>query len=151
MSAIIKQDAIFLNTEVPTGKKEEALAIISQKISTVSNLSVAELTAGFAVRESLSTTGFGAAFAIPHTKIKNEAGWVTFFRFSKPVEWDAIDGLPVTTAIALAMPEVDPDNIHLKMIAKLARLLMHDEFIDTLNSLTSEAEISTYLNTKLEV
>lgn len=150
MTNMIKQEAVFLNLEMPTATKKEALDLISQRISQFSALSATELTAGFTERESLSTTGFGSGFAIPHTKIKEGAGLVAFFRFSQPVQWEAMDDQPVTTAIALVMPETDTSNLHLKMISKLARLLMHDDFIETLNALSTETEISNYLNTKLE-
>lgn len=147
---LIKQERVFLNIEVDASNKEEALPIISQKISAISGLSATELAAGFEQREALSTTGFGSGFAIPHTKITQGEGLVAFFRFSQPIDWQAMDDAPVSTAVALVMPETDDSNLHLKMISKLARLLMHEEFIDTLNSLTTEAAISDYLNSKLE-
>lgn len=150
MNTIINQNVVFLDINVTTASKKEALNIISERISSVSALSATELATGFINREELSTTGFGSGFAIPHTKIKADDGLVAFFRFSQPVEWESMDDKPVTTAIALVMPEADKDNLHLKMISKLARLLMHDEFITTLNSLTTELAISDYLNTKLE-
>lgn len=150
MTNIINESIVFLNVDVNSAKKQEALTSISRKISSVSGLSEVELNTGFTGREDLSTTGFGAGFAIPHTKVKQGDGLVAFFRFSQPIEWEAMDDQPVTTAIALVMPETDESNLHLKMISKLARLLMHDDFIETLNSLTEEVAISDFLNKKLE-
>lgn len=150
MTTIINPDIVFLDVTVPTATKKEALEIISKQISRVTDLPVSELFTGFSDRENLSTTGFGSGFAIPHTKIKNAQGLVAFFRFSHPIPWEAMDDEPITTAIALVMPEADQSNQHLKMISKLARLLMHDEFIETLHSLNTEATITEYLNMKLE-
>lgn len=150
MTTMINQEAVFLAVDVPANNKIDALTLISQKISQVTSLSADELAAGFTAREALSTTGFGSGFAIPHTKIKAGSGLVAFFRFSQPIQWEAMDDQPVTTAIALVMPETDESNLHLKMIAKLARLLMHEDFINTLDSLTTEQAISEYLNQKLE-
>lgn len=62
-----------------------------------------------------------------------EQGIVAFVRFSDDVEWDAMDDMPVRNAMVLIMPDKAGDNQHLKMIAKLARLLIHQSFIDELN------------------
>ena len=83
-------------------------------------------------REKETTTGFGNHIAIPHARsncVKNVD--VMLCRLDKDIEWNALDGKGVSLIIALMTPE-DAGEIHLRMLSKLARLLMHDDFTNRL-------------------
>ena len=145
----VPQELIFLDVTPKKKDKKTAIRTISENIGRQCGFNEKKLFKGFMSREKQSSTGFGAKFAIPHTKVEIDQGIVAFFRFSEPIEWDAMDGVPVETAIALVMPEKDGNNDHLQMISTLARLLMHDEFTSQLNELTDSKELSIYLNKKI--
>ena len=44
------------------------------------------------------------------------------------VDWKATDGQPVRTVILLVVREAEPAATHMRVLASLARRLMHEEF-----------------------
>lgn len=88
---------------------------------------------GLIEREQEVTTGFGDGIAIPHARIKEVIKGALFVaKLREEVEWEALDDKPVQMALAIAMPEDDNANSHLKLLASLSRKLMHKEFVDKL-------------------
>ncbi len=66
-----------------------------------------------------------------------------------PIEWDSLDGKPTEVIIALLIPEQEAGTTHLKLLSKVARLLMKDDFKTQLKELESAAEIAEYVNQQL--
>ena len=84
----------------------------------------AELVAErLAAREKLGSTGFGGGVAIPHAKLAGLAK-VTgmLIRLAQPIEFKAVDDLPVDLAFALLSP-TDAGADHLKALARVSRRL----------------------------
>lgn len=97
---------------------------------------------GLLARENEVTTGFGEGIAIPHARIKEvNKGALFVMKLRKEVEWEALDDLPVQMVLAIAMPENDNANSHLKLLASLSRKLMHKEFVDKLLASNNIAEV----------
>lgn len=83
-------------------------------------------------REAEASTGFGNGVAVPHTKSANvSTPAILFARLTAPVEWYALDDAPVDTVINILVPESGSDT-HLQLLAKLARRLVHKDFVDHL-------------------
>ena len=61
-----------------------------------------------------------------------------------------MDGQPVKVAIALIMPDGDEDNTHLTILAKLARKLVHQEFMDNLLNMEDKVELYQYILKEME-
>ena len=79
------------------------------------------------------STGFGHGFAIPHCKSDAvSANSLAVLKLRQPVEWGSTDGLPVSVVILLAIRESDRAAAHLKILSRLARQLMHEEFRERL-------------------
>ena len=126
---------------VTTNKKADALKAMAKLLASKRDLDAEELAARFADREAESSTGFGNSVAIPHAKISGlQTPFIGVATFSEPVEWESLDDAPVSIAIGLVMPLDDPDQTHLKVLSKLARKLMDDEFIASLHAATHDAE-----------
>lgn len=120
---------VYVDVDAPTAK-DAALGKMAALLAPGHGLNADELHAGFVLREGESSTGFGNGVAIPHAKVKGlKQPFVGTVTFNQPVEWDALDGAPVVIAIGLIMPADDPDQVHLKVLSKLARKLMDDDFI----------------------
>jgi fructose-specific PTS system IIA-like component len=80
-------------------------------------------------REEAYSTGFGHGFAIPHCKTGAvQANSLVMVKLSQPVAWGSIDGEPVSVVILLAMRETNSTNDHMKILAKLARRIMDEQF-----------------------
>lgn len=94
----------------------------------------AAIVADYEERECEATTGFGGGVAIPHSKTDNVSdATLLFARLSQPVEWQALDGAPVSTVISILAPTAGAD-VHLQLLAKLARKLMHADFVEVLKN-----------------
>ena len=81
------------------------------------------VTERLATREKLGSTGFGGGVAIPHAKLvglPRVAGMLV--RLAHPIEFKAVDDLPVDLAFALLSP-TDAGADHLKALAKVSRRL----------------------------
>ena len=105
---------------------------------------------GLLARENECTTGFGKGFAIPHCKSDtvNKAS-VIVMKLENEVDWESMDDKPVHFILALAVPNTEAGTTHLKILSKIARCLMDDEFTDRLNKSNTEQEIYNYLIERL--
>jgi fructose-specific PTS system IIA-like component len=84
-------------------------------------------------REAVYSTGFGHGFAIPHCKTDAvRANSLAILKLKTPVEWGSLDGNPVQVLLFLVIRESDQATEHMKVLAALARRLMHEEFRDRL-------------------
>ena len=89
-------------------------------------------------RESLGSTGIGQGVAIPHGKSDCVSKLVAAFAVSRSgVNFDALDGEPVTLFFLLVAPE-DSAGPHLKALARISRLLKDKHFRDGLRAAKDE-------------
>jgi len=80
-------------------------------------------------RERLSSTGFGSGVAIPHGKIEGLDRVVGLFaRLANPIDFAAIDDLPVDLVFLLLSP-VDAGVEHLKALARVSRRMRDKGFV----------------------
>jgi len=88
-------------------------------------------------RERLGSTGFGGGVAIPHGKIDGLERVVgVFARLSSPVDFQAIDDLPVDLVFLLLSPP-DSGVEHLKALARVSRRLRDKGFVAKLRGAAS--------------
>ncbi|HWY70155.1 MAG TPA: phosphoenolpyruvate--protein phosphotransferase [Terriglobales bacterium] len=103
-------------------------------------------------REAAYSTGLGHGFAIPHCRSDLiTANSIAVLKLQRPIEWNSLDGKPVQMVVLLAVHESDANNSHMKMLAKLARKLMNEEFRDHLMKLNDSGSILSYLSQELEI
>ena len=80
-------------------------------------------------REKLGSTGFGGGVAIPHGKIDGLPQVVGLFaKIAQPIEFSAIDGLPVDLVFLLLSP-TDAGVEHLKALARVSRRMRDRGFV----------------------
>lgn len=132
MSKLVKADHVFL--DVPVTTRDEVLQFLSDKAAELGAADDAEaVLAAFEKRESEGATGLQGGFAIPHAQADVvKKGTVLVVKPQSPVEWETMDGKPVSVAIALLCPTGEAGKGHLKMLSHLAVLLMQPKFCDTL-------------------
>ncbi len=74
-------------------------------------------------RESLGPTGVGNGVALPHARLHGLDKVVAlFFRLERPMDFDAVDKLPVDLVFALLAPQSSGVD-HLKALALVSRTL----------------------------
>lgn len=89
-------------------------------------------------RERLGSTGFGAGVAIPHGKVDGLTRVVGMFaRLAAPIDFQAIDDLPVDLAFCLLSPP-DAGADHLKALAQVSRWLRDAGFVAKLRGAGSD-------------
>ncbi len=82
-----------------------------------------------ATREKLGSTGFGGGVAIPHAKLPGlEQVTAVFARLAHPIDFQAVDDLPVDLVFMLLSP-VDAGATHLKALARVSRRLRDKPFL----------------------
>ncbi len=92
-------------------------------------------------RERLGSTGIGDGIAIPHGKLKDLDQLVlSFGRSTQGVDFESMDGKPVHLFFLLVAPE-NCAGIHLRALAKIARLLKNSAIRKKLGSVASREEI----------
>jgi len=93
-------------------------------------------------REALGSTAFGNGIAIPHVRNpivgQTSESAISLCFLKNPIDFDAIDGQPVTILFTLVTPNV---KAHLHLLAKLAFLLHDSGFQALLHRPGTEAEI----------
>ena len=86
-----------------------------------------DITVAAMERERLGSTGVGSGVAIPHARLAGVEGvHAAFARLDAPVDFDAIDDRPVDLVVLLVAPE-DAGGLHLRALAKVARLLRRED------------------------
>jgi fructose-specific PTS system IIA-like component len=103
-------------------------------------------------REAAYSTGFGHGFAIPHCKTNAvQSNSLAVVKLREPVAWGSLDGLPVRCVILLAMRETDCANEHLKVLARLARKVMHEGFRTRLEHEPDAQALCAFLREQLQL
>jgi PTS system nitrogen regulatory IIA component len=92
-------------------------------------------------RERLGSTGFGNGIAIPHARIDGLDQVVgVFARLTQPIDFAAVDRLPVDLAFCLLSP-VDSGAEHLKALAQVSRWLRDEGFVSKLRGAGSDDSV----------
>jgi PTS system nitrogen regulatory IIA component len=91
-------------------------------------------------RERLQSTGVGGGVAVPHGSLAEIDRQVAALLICpRPIPFDAVDGLPVRILFALVGPKGAPAQ-HLKILARVSRLLRPGDFRERLASASDRAE-----------
>jgi PTS system nitrogen regulatory IIA component len=89
-------------------------------------------------REKLGSTGFGAGVAIPHGKLDGLPRVMGYFaRLTAPIDFQAVDGLPVDLVFLLLSPS-DAGADHLKALAGVSRMLRDRDMVAKLRGARSK-------------
>jgi PTS system nitrogen regulatory IIA component len=121
LDEILSADAVIPGLRV-NGKKQ-ALQELSERAAAISKLPAREIFDAILQRERLGPTGVGDGVAIPHGKLtKCERICGVFAKLERPIDFEALDGLPVDLIFLLIAPESAGAD-HLKALAAIARVL----------------------------
>ena len=100
-------------------------------------------------REKLGSTGLGNGIAIPHGKFEDiNKLYAVFLRLNKPINYEAVDGMPVDLVFTLLAPS-NQNSTNLKALSHVTRFLGETEVrnrirgassIDAIIALLTEAK-----------
>lgn len=102
-------------------------------------------------REAVFSTFIGYGIGLPHGKSDGvkEAG-ICVGRLKNPVIWNEETGDQVSLVIMIAVKNEEGNNLHLKILSKLSRQLMHEKFREILRKESQDNVYDTLVRT-LEV
>ena len=136
---LLKKESISLKA-APSNKAEclEMAISLMEKAGNISDYKAYKEQVFF--RETEGTTGIGDGIAIPHGKCDAvKSPGLAAMVIPNGVEYEALDGEPVDLLFLIAAPNTK-DNVHLDVLAKLSRLLMHEDFVKGLKSAATPDE-----------
>ena len=92
-------------------------------------------------RERLGSTGIGEGVAIPHGKFNGiSQPVISFGRSRKGLDFESMDGQPAFLFFLLVAPE-NSASIHLKALAKIAKILKNSSFRQVLMEVQTREEL----------
>lgn len=139
----LKKDAI--TAELNATDKKEVLEELTAPLAEASGVDHEEMVRVLLERERLGSTGIGGGIAIPHGKLKSlESLLMGFGRSRKGVDFEAMDGKPAHLFFLLLAPE-DSTGAHLKMLARISRLLKNIVFKERLMNAADWRELYTVI------
>lgn len=123
--------------------KEEAIGKLAALLDAAGKLrSRQDYIQAVMEREALTTTGVGMGIAIPHGKsaaVREPA--IAVGKSGPGIAWESLDGEPVHLIFLLAVPEESAGNEHLRILARLSRMLIDEGFRRELMSATIPEEV----------
>lgn len=127
------------------GSKKSLLDLLAHHAAGPARLSAERIFETVWEREMLTTTGFGLGVAAPHGRIKGlDRMFGLFARLDTPVDYDAIDSLPVDLVFMLLAPEGSGAD-HLKALARVSRLLRNQAVCEKLRASTDASALYAIL------
>ena len=140
---IINESLIDLNVKQKT--KEEVIRYLTELAIKEGRVEDADIYVKAVMnREGEYSTGMGFGIAIPHGKTSAVKEPFLCFGKVESIEWNSLDGAPVNLVFMIGVPEA-AGNEHLKILAKISRKLMKQEFRDSLSNIESSAELMEFL------
>jgi len=136
---VLKKESILadLNSRDKKGVIEELVA----PVLGISNANRDDLVRVLMDRERLGSTGIGGGIGIPHGKLKGlESLILTFGLSRKGVDFESMDGRPTHIFFLLITPE-NTTGLHLKLLARISKLLKNDLFKEKLLKAADREEI----------
>ena len=127
--------------------KKHGLQVIAQQTAPLFHADADALLGALMDRERIGSTGIGGGVAIPHIKVdKIQRMYSVLTRLAAPVDYDALDGLPVDLIFMLVAPVENKTTQHLKTLAFMSRFLKDANNCALLRACTTREEIQSVLN-----
>jgi PTS system nitrogen regulatory IIA component len=140
LSDMLDEDHILVDLKAKD--KREVLEELSEVITGHDpSLEKSALVKVLLERERLGSTGIGDGVAIPHGKFQGiDQPIISFGRSRRGLDFDSMDGAPTYLFFLLVAPE-NSASIHLKALARIAKILKNSSFRKMLMEASSREEI----------
>jgi PTS system nitrogen regulatory IIA component len=136
---VLHEETILVDLQAKD--KKGILEELVEPVSAKTGINHDELVKKLLERERLGSTGIDGGIGIPHGKIKNLDSLIMGFGLSKRgVDFESIDKQPTYLFFLLFTPE-NSTGLHLKLLARISRLLKNIEFRKKLLNAASKEEV----------
>jgi nitrogen PTS system EIIA component len=137
-------DALQMEAILPDLKsrtKTEVLGELAAPVAHLAGIHGNDLVRVLLERERLGSTGIGSGIGIPHGKLKDIDNLYIGFGLSRAgVDFESLDGQPTRIFFLLVTPE-NSMGLHLKLLARISRILKNELFRQRLMQAGTRAEI----------
>ncbi len=136
---VMSKEAIL--DDLKSQNKKGILEELVVPLASTTGLNSEDLVRVLMERERLGSTGIGGGIGIPHGKIKDLESLVLGFGLSRNgINFESIDGEPTHIFFVLITPE-DSTGLHLKLLARISRILKNDHFKERLLNAADRDEL----------
>jgi len=147
LDALLKEAIL---SDLKANDKKRVLEELVTPVARIADLNHDYLVKVLMERERLGSTGIGEGIGIPHGKVKDLESLVLGFGLSKKgVDFDSMDGQPAHIFFLLLTPE-NSTGLHLKLLARISRILKNDPFKQKLLRATNRDEIYSIIQEEEE-
>lgn len=123
---VLRKETIL--TDLKSKDKKGVIEELAASVSQITGINSRELVQVLLERERLGSTGIGGGIGIPHGKLANLESLIMGFGLSrKGVDFESMDGRPTHLFFLLITPE-NSTGLHLKLLARISRILKNDSF-----------------------
>jgi len=145
---VLLKEAIL--SDLKANDKKGVLEELVTPVARIADINHDYLVKVLMERERLGSTGIGEGIGIPHGKVKDLESLVLGFGLSKKgVDFDSMDGRPAHIFFLLLTPE-NSTGLHLKLLARISRILKNDLFKQKLLGATNRDEIYSIIQAEEE-
>ena len=136
---VLQKEAIL--ADLKAQNKKGILEELVVPVTEIAQVNQEDLVKVLLEREHLGSTGIGGGIGIPHGKMKDLESLVLGFGLSrKGVDFESLDGKPAHIFFLLVTPEIST-GLHLKLLARISRILKNETFKDRLLGASDRDEI----------
>jgi PTS system nitrogen regulatory IIA component len=136
LSDILSIQAV--DADLVAANKKALIQQLAAAAGRLCGLPAKQIVASLNAREKIGSTGFGAGTAIPHAKLEGLTQVFGYFaRLTQPVDFQAIDGMPVDLVFLLLSP-ADAGADHLKALATVSRVFRDRQILAKLRGARSK-------------
>jgi len=125
------RQVLHKNAILPDLKSRDKKGVIEElaaPVAEIANVDHRELVNVLMDRERLGSTGIGGGIGIPHGKMKNlDTLFVGFGISREGVDFESMDRKPTHIFFLLITPE-DSTGLHLKLLARISKILKNESF-----------------------
>jgi nitrogen PTS system EIIA component len=140
---VLSLDAV--NIDLKAKDKKGVLDELAAPMAKLSGASHEDLVRVLIERERLGSTGIGGGIGIPHGKLETIHTLLLGFGLSRRgVDFESMDGRPTHLFFLLLTPESSA-GLHLKLLARISRLLKNDDFKIQLMQATTAEDVLTVI------
>lgn len=133
---ILSVDAV--EADLYAANKKALFQQLAAQSARLTGLPAKQIASAVNEREKLGSTGFGGGVAIPHGKIEGlEQLFGLFARLETPIDFQAVDGMPVDLVFLLLSPP-DAGADHLKALASISRMFRDRQIVAKLRGARSK-------------
>lgn len=136
---VLRKESITVDLKATD--KKGVLEELVASVANIANASAEEMVRVLLDRERLGSTGIGNGIGIPHGKLKGLDSLVLGFGISrKGVDFESMDNRPTYLFFLLITPE-NSTGPHLKLLARISKILKSEPFREKLKNASDQDEI----------